>query len=57
MLGSHTSGINNDGNDRLKIRIASTKGGRSWRSRGISLRLNLSDTPSRVKYALPSLRL
>lgn len=25
--------------------------------RGISLRLNLSDTPSRVKYPLPSLRL
>ena len=57
MLGSHTSGIKNDGNDRLKIKIASTKGGRSWRSRGISLRLNLSDIPSRVKYALPSLRL
>ena len=57
MVGSHTSVIKNDGNDRLKIRIASTKGGRSWRSRGISLRINLSDTPSRVKYALHSLRL
>ena len=57
MVGSHTSGIKNDGNDRMKIRIASTKGGRSWRSRGISLRINLSDTPSRVKYALHSLRL
>ena len=57
MVGSHTSGIKNDGNDRLKIRIASTKGGRSWRSRGISLRINLSDTPSRVKYAPHSLRL
>lgn len=57
MVGSHTKVIKNDGNDRLKIRMASTKGGRSWRSRGISLRINLRDTPSRVKYALHSLRL
>lgn len=80
VVGSHIRGIKNDGNARLKIRIASNPLKETGLGvaqtlfdffyftptnnddiccfyRGISSRLNLSDTPSRVKYPLPSLRL